>query len=206
MKDLSRLKLWFPDLCTDLFAKLEMFHVELLKFNPKINLISRNTVEEADLLHFADSLLGAKYCLVGKDIESVYDIGSGNGFPGLISALLYPNISFTLVEIDKRKCEFIKHVAFKLKIENLQVLNIRFEQLESHNIEFAMARAFAPIARASKWAETSMQVGAEFYHLKSEAWKEEVLEEKDWKHKVQKEYMLPDSDYYRAIIRSKRIK
>ena len=73
--------------------KLSILHEELLKFNKKYNLISRNT--EADIWdrHILDSAQLVKYIRF-EDEKSLSDLGSGAGFPGLILAIFNKNVNF----------------------------------------------------------------------------------------------------------------
>ncbi len=79
----KRLKGWFPDLSDEVCEKAGAYHSELLKFNKTINLISPNTIKNADSVHVADSIFAAriieKSALAGHPI---YDFGSGNVFTG----------------------------------------------------------------------------------------------------------------------------
>ena len=96
-----RIKEWFPSLSEKTHQQLKVYHSELLKFNKVVNLISSKTVPHADAIHFADSLLAAEQ-VIKKAIqfEPLYDLGSGNGFPGLVYSILYPDQKVILVDID----------------------------------------------------------------------------------------------------------
>ena len=119
-----RIKVWFPDIDDKAHDMLKQYWIELLKFNKAINLISRKTVLNADAIHFADSIMGAQ--IVRKKAnrnEYLYDLGSGNGFPGLVYSILYPDQKVILLDSDERKCEFLKHViVFLVKKYNQIIL------------------------------------------------------------------------------------
>lgn len=204
---MQKLQSWFPDIET--LESLKMFHVELLKFNKSINLISRNTVDQIELLHFADSLMALEKTKKYLDLSDLYDIGSGNGFPGVIAALTFSDRKVSLVESDLRKCEFLKHIAFKLEIKNMEVLHRRFEELYPLQIDQAFARAFAPISRTLTWGEKVLSKKAKFYHFKGENWRQELEESqkknKKWKTELLEEYLLPEENHKRAILCSERV-
>jgi 16S rRNA (guanine527-N7)-methyltransferase len=131
---LWRVPTWFAALPAETLAMLKTFHVELLKFNGKLNLISRNTEREADETHFADSILACQLILANTSSPRIYDFGSGNGFPGLVLAILDPKREVHLVESDMRKCEFLKHMIHLLKLSKVTLLNVRLETLTDANI------------------------------------------------------------------------
>ena len=84
-----RINTWFPDLSEDVKKKLKILHDDLLKFNKTNNLISIKTIGHADAIHFADSILASKAIYSSMNIDEIYDFGSGNGFPGVVFALMY---------------------------------------------------------------------------------------------------------------------
>ena len=120
---------------TGQLAQLEMFHVELLKFNSKLNLISKNSVEDSDLLHIGDAVLasfgGSEYVTVGPLI----DLGSGNGIPAIVFSILNPTTHITAVDSDIRKCQFLNHIRHALGLSNLEVINGDIQ-----NLTFATGR------------------------------------------------------------------
>ena len=57
-------------------------------------------------------------CLQALSLPAkIFDIGSGNGFPGLLMAILDPGHEYNLVESDARKCEFLKHCYHRLELK-----------------------------------------------------------------------------------------
>ena len=101
--------------------RLEVYRKFLEEFNKSFNLYSRASEESLPGL-FSDSLMGAKAL---KEVLTtplpVLDIGSGNGFPGLVCAILYPETPFVLCDRSLRKTEFLKHCAFQMKCRNVTV-------------------------------------------------------------------------------------
>jgi 16S rRNA (guanine527-N7)-methyltransferase len=83
--------------------------------------------EERDffLKHIFDSLY--IFQLSPMEFNTLADIGSGGGFPGIPIALLYPERKITLVESILKKCRFLEDCALKLTLSNLEVVNLRAE-------------------------------------------------------------------------------
>jgi 16S rRNA (guanine527-N7)-methyltransferase len=202
---LWRVEEWFPNLSMEQKERLRLFHTELLKFNSKVNLISRNTEREADELHFADCLMATEVILKAKLPTRIFDIGSGNGFPGLIFALMDPIREYVLVESDSRKAEFLKHMIALLKLKNASVLNVRFETLSTVGIEAAVSRGLASIAKTVLACNKIFQKGGQFLHLKGNNWSTEIADLPSqlisvWQPELLGEYTLPVSQARRAIV------
>lgn len=155
-------------------ARLLVMSEEVIKFNKKINLISPPTVKIIESAHFLDSVLGVQLILKDSPSQEFYDVGSGNGFPGLVLASLDIQRSVKLVESDKRKAEFIEHCAFKMKLSNVEVVCARVESLALSSPAVFVSRAFSPIPKALSLYAKACPLGFEAYHFKSVYWQDEV--------------------------------
>lgn len=104
-------------------SKLEDYKRLLQRFNKALNLYSRSPQFSLESL-FNDSLIGAKALerVFKETSHPVLDIGSGNGFPGLVCAVLYPEIPFVLCDRSLKKTEFLRHCVFELNCSNVKVL------------------------------------------------------------------------------------
>ena len=99
---------------------------ELVRWNRKINLTAITDPFEVAIKHFLDSLPAARF--LPKD-ATLLDIGSGGGFPGLALKILMPSLSTTLIDASRKKVSFLKHVIRTLKLDNIEALHIRAEDL-----------------------------------------------------------------------------
>ena len=122
-----RIKEWFSDLSEDILVGLQKFHFELIQFNKKMNLISASTEKIADQVHFADCILGSQVILERTKAPEIYDIGSGNGLPGLVLALLAQERRVVLVDKSGKKIEFLKVCASRIGLKNIEVKQTLFE-------------------------------------------------------------------------------
>lgn len=200
---LWRIPEWFKTMDPKFAEVMKTYHRELMKFNGKLNLISRNTEREADETHFADSLLASELLLKMNLGKKVYDIGSGNGLPGLILAVCKPDVEFALVESDARKCEFLKHMIHVLGLKNCQVMNVRLETLSGMDV--AVSRGFANLSKALLASNRLFNKGGRFYHLKGNNWSREIADIPSqliahWKPELVGEYSLPVSQVRRAVV------
>lgn len=202
---LWRIPEWFPALDPKVSEQLKVYHSELLKFNLRLNLISRNTEREADEVHFADCLLAGELLKGQRLGPKVFDVGSGNGLPGVLFAALFPKSEFFLVESDARKCEFLKHAIFTLKLPNVHVVNARLENLKDAGMTDCISRGFATISKTVLACNKLFKGPGRFYHLKGSSWSSEVAELPSqlisvWSPELVGEYSLPVSQARRAIV------
>jgi 16S rRNA (guanine527-N7)-methyltransferase len=205
-----RIAEWFPDLQPIQQDKIKIFFDEVLKFNKTINLVSAKAIFTMDLMHFADSILASRVISSSLKGDSVYDIGSGNGFPGIIFAILNPTIQVILVDSDQRKCEFLKHCITTLNIQNASVLNKKIEALPDGSIVNAMTRGFANIAKSILITRKVFKKGGVFFHLKSEEWASEVASIPTqlcsfWMPSLCSEYKLPVGPIKYAVVKTEKI-
>ena len=206
-----RIREWFPKLSEDVLHDLRLFHVELLRFNDKINLISVKTIADADLHHFADALMAG---ILSKPLykgKRVYDVGSGNGFPGLVMAILDRETEFMLIDSDLRKVEFLKYMVSALKLKKVGTAWTRIEALDKEEIEFGISRAFAPIPRALMLTRKAFKKGAKYIHMKSEEWPIEVASIppqlcSTWNTQFLHDYTLPMADIRLSLLMSEKIR
>jgi len=108
---------------TDRFAA---YAAELLHWNKTINLTTITDPYEVAVKHFVDSLAPAKLVSPGA---TLLDIGSGGGFPGIPLKVVVPTLSITLIDASRKKVSFLKHVIRTLKLEGIEALHIRAQDL-----------------------------------------------------------------------------
>ena len=99
---------------------------ELVRWNQKINITAITDPFEVAVKHVLDSLPAARF--ISED-AILLDIGSGGGFPGLPLKVLMPSLSVTLIDASRKKISFLKHVIRTLKLDNIEALHIRAENL-----------------------------------------------------------------------------
>ena len=207
----TRLEGWFPELKKNVVADLCEYHAELMRVGKALNLIAPSTVVKAESIHFADSLLASNLIfksLVAK--QAVYDVGSGNGFPGLVMAITHRDTKFVLVERDTRKVEFLKLVVAKLKLDNVRVEPISFEQIQPNSVHNLVSRGFAPITKALLVARRPMAKGGRFFHLKGDSWSTELAGVPSqvfsvWTPSLLGQYKVPDINAEMAVVLTEKI-
>lgn len=102
---------------------------ELLRWNARINLTAITDDNEIIHKHFLDSLSILEYITL-RNGDSVVDVGTGAGFPGIVLKIYVPGVRLTLVEASKKKASFLKFIVPQLRLhqaENVAILTERAE-------------------------------------------------------------------------------
>lgn len=141
-------------------SRLSLYFQELKKWNRKINLVARS-LDDKQILekHFLDSL--SLLLLLPHDTqeqETVLDVGTGAGFPGLALKAACPALQVAAVDPRENRFFFLKHIARTLDLKGMEVLNARLEEtiqvkeLSGRQFSFITSRAFTDINHFIKLA------------------------------------------------------
>lgn len=104
--------------------------------------------------------------LVPQSVALV-DVGSGAGLPGIVLAIVRPDLTVTLVEPQHRRVEFLVEVVRGLTLPNVVVRRARAEELPVDPLfEVATARAVAPLDRLASWALPLLAPGGRLLAIK----------------------------------------
>jgi len=125
-------------------ARLDGFEQLLLARGAPMGLIAPGDVPRVRERHILDSLRAAPFV---KGRTTGYDLGSGGGLPGLVLAIVLPDLALTLVEVRRNRAVFLEMVVKELQLPNVVVYNRRAETLRERH-DLCLARAFAPLGRA----------------------------------------------------------
>ena len=155
--------------------RLDIYVALLEKWNPKINLVSRSTLDDIWNRHIVDS--AQLFGLAPEGAKNWVDIGSGGGFPGLVIAIMAkehaPEQHITLVESDQRKCAFLRTVARETGCD-VTVISDRVEKIASLNAEILSARALADLSILFDFATLHLSSNGTCLFPKGLSWEKEV--------------------------------
>lgn len=115
------------DLTEKQLASFDLYQSELRLWNTKTNLISENTSGEIVTRHFLDSLSTAKFII--NQNARIVDIGCGAGFPGIPLKIVLPSLQLYLLESNRKKVSFLKHIIRLLHLSDTFTLNDRTENI-----------------------------------------------------------------------------
>ena len=130
----------FPGLTarqTEQFASLADVYAE---WNARINVVSRKDIGQIDVRHVLHSLAIAKYTSFVPGTR-IIDVGTGGGFPGIPLAIMFPEVSFTLVDSIAKKIKVVESVASELGLTNVRAVQSRSESVEPRRFDFVVSRA-----------------------------------------------------------------
>lgn len=155
---LEVIRKYFSDFTPKQEAQLAALLPLYREWNDKINVISRKDIEQLYERHVLHSLAIAAVCDFA-DGAQVVDIGTGGGFPGVPLAILFPNVSFTLVDSIGKKIRVVEEVSKAIGLENVTPIHGRVESLKERRFHFAVSRAVAPLRDLWTWARPLLLPG-----------------------------------------------
>ena len=140
---------YFPEITDEQkqqFEKLEQLYTE---WNEKINVISRKDMDGLYEKHILHSL-GIAKVIPFADGTKVLDIGTGGGFPGIPLAILFPKVSFTLIDSIGKKIKVVEAVSEGLGLKNVTAVHGRAEKLKE-KFHFVVSRAVTQMPEFLRW-------------------------------------------------------
>ena len=119
-------------------------HVDLLRdWSARHNLVSQRSLDDVWRRHVWDSAQLTAF--VPRNATKIADLGSGAGFPGLVlAALLRERVSVTLYEATRKKADFLQVAAKAMDLE-VEIRNVRIEDVPNRPFDVVVARALAPL-------------------------------------------------------------
>lgn len=154
-------------------AKLEAFSDLVLKWTPKINLISKQSIQDLWSRHIVDS---AQLYDLAPPFKRWVDLGSGGGFPGIVVSILGQDDrierEFILVESDQRKCAFLRTAIRELNLQ-ARVISDRIEDVPPLAADIVSARALADLSVLLGFAERHLKPGGTALFPKGAKWSTE---------------------------------
>lgn len=188
--------------------KFERYAELLVEYNKNINLTSITDPEGIAYRHFLDSIMLFKY-VDFKSIDTVADVGTGAGFPGIPLLIMNPSLKVSLIDSTEKKLNVIKEILLKLNL-SAETVHLRAEEagrdpgLREH-FDLVTARAVSEMCKLSEYCIPLVKTGGKFVPLKSNS-KEELLSSEKAVTKLGGKisethyYFLPDSSERSIII------
>jgi 16S rRNA (guanine527-N7)-methyltransferase len=142
---------YFPNLSDLQYKQLKALGELYSDWNAKINVISRKDMEHFYERHVLHSLAIAKVIQFKPDTQ-ILDVGTGGGFPGVPLAILFPEVSFHLVDSIGKKIKVVQEVSNALELTNLSAEHARAEQV-SGQFDFVVSRAVTRLTEFYPWVQ-----------------------------------------------------
>lgn len=183
--------------------KLELFYDLLIKWNDLINLTRITKKEDVYLKHFYDSLTLTKVVNL-NNINTLCDVGTGAGFPGIVLKILYPNLKITLIDSLQKRVNYLNEIIKELKLDNIKAIHIRGEDYHE-KFDLVTSRAVANIEKLVNYTMHLVDKNGLFIAMKGEISKELTEEAKakiEKKYKIIEinEFLLPIEDSKRSLL------
>lgn len=157
---------------------LEKYMNEVLIKNRNINLTAIKDRQEFIVKHYIDSLLAA--CTPEfLQAETVIDVGTGGGFPGVPLAVFFPEKKFILLDSLAKRLKTVQEIANRIGITNLGTVHGRAEGIAKdvayrEQFDICVSRAVAPLATLAEYCIPFVKVGGNFIAYKTVKATEEI--------------------------------
>jgi 16S rRNA (guanine527-N7)-methyltransferase len=145
---------YFPELSAVQKDKFNQLRPLYELWNAQINVVSRKDIDFLYERHVLHSLGIAKVCSFVDDTE-ILDVGTGGGFPGIPLAIMFPNVSFHLVDAVGKKIKVVEEIARELGLDNVKAEHQRVEKLHS-TYDFVVSRAVTRMEPFLGWVRNKI--------------------------------------------------
>lgn len=125
--------------------KLDKFYHLLVIWNEKINLTRITEEQDVYLKHFYDSLTITKEVDLSK-INTLCDVGTGAGFPGIVLKIIYPNLKVTLIDSLLKRVNYLNEIIKELDLKDIKAIHTRGEDYKE-KFDVVTSRAVANIEK-----------------------------------------------------------
>ncbi|MGZ0016838.1 16S rRNA (guanine(527)-N(7))-methyltransferase RsmG [Yeosuana sp. AK3] len=142
---------YFPNLTEDQISKFKKLESLYQDWNLKINVVSRKDIEELYLRHVLHSL-GIAKVMPFINGAKILDVGTGGGFPGIPLAIMFPDVSFHLVDSIAKKIKVVDEVVEGLGLTNVKTTHGRVEDI-NNSYDFIVSRAVAIMPTFVHWTK-----------------------------------------------------
>lgn len=148
--------------------QLEKYASYLIEYNQHTNLTAIKTLNEIYLKHFYDSLTLVKIIEFKK--ETLLDVGTGAGFPGLVLAIVFPNLQVTLLDSNNKKINFLNECIKLLNLNNVTTIYSRaedFSKINREKYDLVTSRAVAELRILLELNIPALKLNGHFLVMKS---------------------------------------
>jgi len=140
---------YFPNLTYNQKGQFQQLKPLYDKWNSQINVISRKDINQLYERHVLHSLSIAKF-IAFEPGTKLMDLGCGGGFPGIPLAILFPEVSFIMIDSVGKKIKVVQEIADTTGLKNIQTHHMRAEKVKD-SFDFIITRAVAPMMDLVKW-------------------------------------------------------
>ncbi len=166
---------------------LERFYNKMIEWNKKINLTRITEKEEVYLKHYYDSLTLNKAIDLNR-VETLCDVGTGAGFPGIVIKIFFPKIKITLIDSLQKRINYLNEIIKELNLKDIEAIHTRGEDFKG-KYEVVTSRAVANIEKLLNFTMHLVDENGIFIAMKGNI--EEELNDKV-RTIIEKKYIITD--------------
>ena len=189
--------------------QLDTIYNTLVETNKTMNLTRITEKDDVYLKHFYDSLTLAKVYDLSK-VNTLCDIGTGAGFPGLVLKIFYPNLEITLVDSLLKRVKYLNNLIDKLQLTGIKAYHNRAEDLISDGKKFDIvtARAVSALPKLLLWTMPLVNKNGSFLAMKGNVEEElelskDIMKKHNWYVNKKETFTLPTKEDVRTILEIK---
>ena len=189
--------------------QLDIIYNTLVETNKTMNLTRITEKEDVYLKHFYDSLTLVKVYDLSK-VNTLCDIGTGAGFPGLVLKIFYPNLEITLVDSLLKRVKYLNSLIDKLELTGIKAYHNRAEDIIKENKKFDIvtARAVSALPKLLLWTMPLVNKNGSFLAMKGNVEEElelskDIMKKHNWYVNKKESFTLPTKEDVRTILEIK---
>ena len=203
-------------LTDDQKSQFDLYYELLIEWNRIMNLTGITDYDEVNLKHFTDSLTISRIIDMAQ-INTLIDVGTGAGFPGIPIKIAFPHIKVYLLDSLNKRIKFLNEVIKKLGLKNIYAFHGRAEDFAKdrqyrEKFDVCVSRAVANLSTLSEYCIPFVKTGGYFVSYKGGDSDEEVIRSENAVTLLGGEientdrFFLPDTDMGRTLIKIRKRK